>query len=163
MPASLRERGLADGPVERGAVAFEAACRERSLALEPAGSGLGVLGPWRLWASRAGAEDLKRAALYVEEGFWLGQLLDIDVASAEGPLGRSALCLPPRPCVVCGGPAAACAGRAAHAPSEVEAAFLALAERARASSVPGSPAGSAVGDSRAMKIEEIETQGGDTP
>lgn len=136
LPAALRERGLAEAPVERGSVAFETACRERGIAIEPAGSGRGALGPWRLWVSGAEAASLKRAALAVEEGSWLGRLLDLDVASDEGPVGRAALGLPPRPCAVCDGPAAVCAGRAAHAPSELAAAFEAIAKLAYAPMQP---------------------------
>lgn len=131
MPAALREQGLAAEPVERGAQIFESACRDRDLQLRPAGTGSGPLGPWRLWASDSAPTELKRAALYVEEGSWLGQLLDIDVMDGEGPLGRSDLCLPARPCAVCGAEATACSGRAIHDGAAVNAAFAAILERAR--------------------------------
>ncbi|PKL23920.1 MAG: hypothetical protein CVV47_11665 [Spirochaetae bacterium HGW-Spirochaetae-3] len=174
MPASMRERGLSEEPVRRGAAAFENACRDLRLGLIARGSGGGALGPWRLWSSGSKPAELKRAALLIEEGSWLGQLLDIDVADAEGPFGRSALCMPPRPCVVCGGPAAVCAGRASHAAAAVEAAFAVMLGTLSGFGLPpgarspgrvesGSPGGSAVGAYPSSTIREIAYQGGDTP
>jgi len=163
MPATLRQRGLATTPTERGAAVFESACRERKLGLTAAGAGDGVLGPWRLWTSEAAPAELKRAALYVEEGSWLGQLLDLDVAGADGLVGRSELCLPPRPCVVCGGTATACSGRAPHPVAAVEAAFAAILARSSSGIFTGSPDGSAVGANPSPNIVEITTKGGDTP
>ncbi len=132
MPGALREQGLSAEPVERGALVFESACRDRSLRLCPAGAGAGPLGQWRLWTSDSAPIELKRAALFVEEGSWLGQLLDIDVMDDEGTLGRSDLCLPARPCAVCGAEALACSGRAIHHSTEVSSAFVAILERSRA-------------------------------
>lgn len=131
MPAAMRELGLSDEPVDRGARMFESACRDRSLDLLEAGVGSGPLGPWRLWTSDSASIELKRAALYLEEGSWLGQLLDIDVMDSDGPEGRADLCLPPRPCAVCGAPAAACSGRGIHDSAAVYAAFAAILERSR--------------------------------
>jgi len=131
MPAALREQGLSIEPVERGALVFESACRDRTLQLLPADTGSGPLGPWRLWTSDSAPMALKRASLYVEEGSWLGQLLDIDVMDNDGPVGRADLCLPPRPCAVCGAPAAACSGRGIHDGAAVYAAFAAILERSR--------------------------------
>ena len=145
MPATLRQRGLATAPTERGVAVFESACRERGFSLVAAGEGDGILGPWRLWTSDADPLELKRAALYVEEGSWLGQLLDLDVAGPDGLVGRSDLCLPPRPCVVCGGTAMACSGRAAHPATAVEAAFATILARSSSGFDTGSPDGSAVG------------------
>jgi len=145
MPASLRERGLADEPVRNGGLAFEALCRAQGLDLRPAGSGAGALGPWRLWVSGEAALDLKRAAVSVEEASWLGRLLDLDVMTREGPVGRSSLGLAPRPCVICGTPAAVCSGRAVHPSGAVEAAFFALLRRYQGAIEQGSPGGLAVG------------------
>jgi len=152
MPATLRRRGLAVAPTSRGAAVFESACRERSLSLASAGEDDGVLGPWRLWTSDADPVELKRAALYVEEGSWLGQLLDLDVAGGDGLVGRSRLCLPPRPCVVCGGAATACSGRAPHPASAVEAAFATILLRSSSGPCAGSLDGSAVGDYPSLHI-----------
>lgn len=131
MPAALREQGLSAEPVERGALVFESACRDRGLDLLPTGAGSGPLGPWLLWTSDSASIELKRAALYVEEGSWLGQLLDIDVMDGDGPVGRADLCLPARPCAVCGAEAVACSGRAIHDSAEVNSAFVAILERSR--------------------------------
>lgn len=163
MPATLRQRGLAVAPTERGAAVFESVCRERGFSLAPAGEGDGVLGPWQLWTSDADPVELKRAALYVEEGSWLGQLLDLDVAGGNGPVGRSELCLPPRPCVVCGDAATACSGRAQHPASAVETAFAAILVRSSSGPFTGSPDGSAVGNYPSLNIQEIDHKGGDTP
>lgn len=129
MPGALREQGLSAAPVERGSLVFESACRDRGLRLYPAGAGSGPLGQWRLWTSDSAPIELKRAALVVEEGSWLGQLLDIDVMDGAGPVGRAELCLPARPCAVCGGEALACSGRAIHDGAAVNAAFVAILER----------------------------------
>ena len=163
MPAGMRCCGLADNPIERGAVIFESECRGRGLSFSPLGSGNGPLGPWRLWASSAEAAEVKHAAIFVEEGSWLGQLLDLDVSSTEGRLGRAELLLPPRRCVVCGGIAAVCSGRATHAPKAVETAYDAILRRATSAVDAGSPDGDAVGVIPPLHIEEIETKGGDTP
>jgi holo-ACP synthase / triphosphoribosyl-dephospho-CoA synthase len=145
MPASLRARGLADRPLGRGAAAFEAECRRLGLSLMHLGPGRGALGPWVLWTSDNDPFLLKRAAICVEDGSIQGQLLDLDVFSQEGPISRSLLGLPPRLCVVCGRPAAVCAGRAIHTPSTTEAAFLYLLEPSSGLLRPGSPDGNAVG------------------
>ncbi len=163
MPATLRQRGLASAPTERGTAVFESACRERGVSLTSVAEGDGVLGPWRLWTSDADPVELKRAALYVEEGSWLGQLLDLDVAGPDGLVGRSDLCLPPRTCVVCGGAATACSGRAPHPASTVEAAFATILARATDGHHSGSPDGSAVGAYPSLHIREIDYKGGDTP
>ncbi|PKL08415.1 MAG: hypothetical protein CVV51_09075 [Spirochaetae bacterium HGW-Spirochaetae-7] len=163
MPSGMRRLGLASNPVARGAAIFECACRDRGLSLRPLGSGDGPLGPWRLWASGSRPDELKRTALQVEEDSWLGSLLDLDVIGPEGPVGRAELCLPSRRCVVCGGTAAECSGRATHDPKTVEAAFGIILERSRSAVTSGSPDGDAVGVLPPLHIEEIETKGGDTP
>jgi holo-ACP synthase CitX len=185
MPASLRTRGLADRTVGWGAAAFEAECFRRGLTLQHLGPGRGALGPWVLWTSDNDTFLLKQAALLVEESGIQGQLLDLDVHGQSGPVCRALLGLPPRPCVVCGQPAAVCTGRAIHSLPIVEAAFLALIEsssptfpgtvtrqtrtRSRTFSrevpvlYPGSPDGNAVGAKPPLNIQEISIQGGDTP
>ncbi len=126
MPAVLRTRGQADIPIGCGADAFETGCHRQGLNLILLGHGQGVLGPWRIWSSEGDPFILKQLALLIEDGSRQGQLLDLDVYSQDGPVSRSLLGLPPRTCVVCGQPAAVCAGRAIHATSIVEAAFLDL-------------------------------------
>lgn len=151
MPAALRTRGLADSPVGSGAAAFEAECRRLGLSLQHLGPGRGVLGPWVLWTSGDDSLLLKQAALLVEQKGKQGQLLDLDVYTQEGPVSRAFLGLPPRPCVVCGQPAAVCTGRAIHSPATVQAAFLALLETS-SSFPPGSPDGHAVGAEPPLNI-----------
>ncbi len=70
---------------------------------------------------------LKRLCSTLEDSSPLGRLWDMDVIGPDGrPIPRTALGLPARACMVCGGNAAACSGRAVHSPAEVEAALLAL-------------------------------------
>ena len=57
------------------------------------------------------AEEIKEAAVAVEEGRPIGRLFDMDVLMIDGEkLSRSN----PRKCLVCGGPAFACARNRAH-------------------------------------------------
>jgi holo-ACP synthase CitX len=185
MPAALRICGLADGPVGCGSAAFEAECHRLGLSLQHLGPGRGALGPWVLWSSHNDPVLLKQLALLVEEGSLLGQLLDVDVYSQNGPVSRPMLGLPPRSCVICGQPAAVCTGRSIHSMSTVESAFLALLESS-ATIIPnsvaaqsrtrlqdflqpsfrfstGSPDGYAVGVQPPLNIREIQPKGGDTP
>lgn len=58
---------------------------------------------------------LKRLAVAIEDADPLGRLLDIDVLDPAGaPVSRQALGLPERTCLLCGGPAHACARSRAH-------------------------------------------------
>ncbi len=67
---------------------------------------------------------LKRLGIELEEGLAGGRLLDIDVFDAAGrQISRTDLGLPPRACLLCGGPAAACVRSAAHDKGEVLAAM----------------------------------------
>jgi len=69
-----------------------------------------------LWAVNADAEKLKRQMCLIEEADALGRLFDIDVIDAEGKhLSRSA----ERSCLLCGGPARACARSRAHSGEEL--------------------------------------------
>jgi holo-ACP synthase len=72
-------------------------------------------GPEALLAVAAPARDLKAAAVRLEEEHPLGRLWDLDVLDPEtGPLSRRALGLGPRPCLLCGEDAHACARSRAH-------------------------------------------------
>lgn len=69
------------------------------------------------------AEELKALAMALEERRPAGRLYDLDVLLPEGGrLSREA----PRPCLVCGGPAKACARSRAHGLEAVQAAADAL-------------------------------------
>jgi triphosphoribosyl-dephospho-CoA synthase len=90
------------------------------LSLEPLASGRDLLGPWRLAAVAATAEDAKRAAMAVEAGSPGGRLLDLDIYAADGrQLGRAELGAPGRPCLVCQEPAGACMALGRHRPEQV--------------------------------------------
>ena len=59
--------------------------------------------------------SLKRLAAALEDADPLGRLLDIDVLDLSGnPVSRQALGFPERTCLLCGGPAHACARSRAH-------------------------------------------------
>ena len=61
------------------------------------------------------AAEVKRKAARIEDASGVGRLLDIDVLGADGvKLSREALGLPPRSCLICGGPAFVCARSRAH-------------------------------------------------
>lgn len=75
-------------------------------------------GPEWLVAVEADATELKRALVALELAHPWGRLADLDVVVLEDgvptPLGRSALGLPPRACLLCSSDAAACARSARH-------------------------------------------------
>lgn len=72
---------------------------------------------------------VKRAAVEVEESEAWCRVLDIDVIDVSGPVGRAALGLPSRRCLLCGDDAKICARSGAHSLAEVRAAVAALLVR----------------------------------
>lgn len=88
-------------------------------------------GPESLWAVDADAHALKHAMIAVEDHHALGRLFDLDVLTQDSvgprPVSRLDLGRPPRACLVCGHPAAACGRSAAHPLPVVLAARAALA------------------------------------
>lgn len=62
---------------------------------------------------------LKRLAIEMETFEPGGRLLDLDVHTNEGPVGREALGLEPRHCFICDRPAHQCTRSGAHAPESV--------------------------------------------
>ncbi len=92
-------------------------------------------GPSAILAVAGDPAALKRLGIDLEEELAGGRLLDIDVFDAAGrQLGRADLGLPPRACLLCGGPAAVCVRSAAHDQEAVLAAMrrLVLCHRAGA-------------------------------
>lgn len=68
-----------------------------------------------LCSVRADALCVKRALFPLEEQDAFGRLMDIDVIGEDGAkIGREALGLPPRRCLLCGQPAAVCGRSRAH-------------------------------------------------
>lgn len=68
-----------------------------------------------LYAVDTEPERLKRLTAELEEHTPAGRLFDMDVLDRDGAkLDRSCLDLPPRPCLICGKPAAGCARSRAH-------------------------------------------------
>lgn len=125
LPAQLRNTLAARQVLHWGGRCFASACRLQGLQLQNAGQGSGALGEWRLWLSGAPAKLLKKAGLALEEETRLGLVLDLDVETAAGPLGRRELALPPRSCPVCGGAASVCSGRRSHPAAEIAEVFAA--------------------------------------
>ncbi|HSK68925.1 MAG TPA: citrate lyase holo-[acyl-carrier protein] synthase, partial [Candidatus Limnocylindria bacterium] len=77
-------------------------------------------GPEAFLCVRADAAAVKRLACAMEERDALGRLLDADVLRADGEkVSRAEIGLPPRRCLVCGGPAAPCAAGRRHPAAEV--------------------------------------------
>lgn len=77
-----------------------------------------ALGPFALMAVDRDAMQVKTHCIALEEGPPAARLLDLDVYTGEGTrIGRRDLDLPPRPCLLCTRPAAACI-RLGHHPAE---------------------------------------------
>lgn len=69
----------------------------------------------------APAPAVKGLTCQIEEADGLGRLFDMDVLAPDGrKLDRGELGLPPRRCLICGGPAAECASRRAHTARELQ-------------------------------------------
>ena len=63
---------------------------------------------------RDNALEAKGKAVEIEDSHPLGRLMDIDVITPDGPLGRHELGLGPRPCLICGKPARVCMRARTH-------------------------------------------------
>ncbi len=77
----------------------------------------------------AAPEVVKGLMVEIEDGSPVGRLFDMDVLAPTGEkVDRSALGLPERRCLVCGGPAKACASRRVHPVEALQAKTRALLE-----------------------------------
>lgn len=87
-----------------------------------------------IYALDAQPQALKAAAMEMEEALPVGRLFDMDVIGLDGEkLPRPQ----PRPCLVCGGPAAPCARSRAHGLGAVQAATTALLQDFAADALGG--------------------------
>ncbi len=78
-------------------------------------------GPEAYWVVSGDALTVKRILTEVEEGSPLGRLLDIDVLGPDGTkVSRQDIGYPPRTCLICGEPAADCAGGRVHSVAELQ-------------------------------------------
>lgn len=85
------------------------------------------LGPWLLLGAQNDADEAKRLGIALEGAQPAARLLDLDVYLPGGhPLGRSALGLPQRTCLLCLHPAHECVRLKRHTPLEVLGACHAL-------------------------------------
>ena len=108
---------------------FQAGCSalQASVAPEFLASGVDALGPYLVAGSHVEPRQAKLAAIAIEAEGPGARLLDVDVHLPDGrPLGREALGVPPRRCLVCGEPARTCIRLQRHAPHEVQACAEAL-------------------------------------
>lgn len=65
---------------------------------------------------------IKEITCMIEDGSELGRLFDMDVLDSSGEkVERSKLGLPPRPCLICGGPARDCARSRTHTVEQLQA------------------------------------------
>ena len=77
-------------------------------------------GPEGYFAVDMDALDLKEKMVSIEETHPLGRLMDIDVIAADGtPVGREALGLPPRRCLLCDKEVRLCMRARTHTPEEL--------------------------------------------
>lgn len=82
--------------------------------------GCDELGPFALYRSRLQATQVKRLGIVLESTHPAGRLLDFDIYDHTGrQLGRAALNLPPRQCLLCPEPAVACIHAKRHATEEL--------------------------------------------
>jgi triphosphoribosyl-dephospho-CoA synthase len=90
-------------------------------------SGWDCLGPYHLARVSRSPRETKLAALVIEEASPSGRLLDLDVYGPDGlQVGRTALGIPPRPCLLCEEAAMDCIRLQRHSPAELRARVEAL-------------------------------------
>ncbi|PKK38957.1 Apo-citrate lyase phosphoribosyl-dephospho-CoA transferase [Clostridiaceae bacterium JG1575] len=78
-------------------------------------------GPFALWRLLMDGTEAKRRAISLEQADALGRLMDLDVLEGEGPLSRSAVGAPPRPCFLCAKDARICRRLGTHSPEAIQA------------------------------------------
>jgi holo-ACP synthase CitX len=132
---------------------FGAALRALAAAVSsgrPFEHGRDVLGPWAALAALGPADEVKRAAVRIEERGPGGRLVDIDVYAPDGrPVDRRFLGLGPRQCLLCGEAAVDCVRAGRHDAGAVAAAAMALLRAAAASLPAGRLAAALVDGARA--------------
>ncbi len=130
-PSGLRDKPEIDAIFVQGARHFESAADAMGWNPVRIDSAVTSLGPWRLWAlhsSAASPARVKYLCVGLEEHLPAGRLLDFDVETRDGPIGREAFGFAERTCLVCGGSAAVCSGRRVHDDDSVNQAFMRLFE-----------------------------------
>lgn len=90
--------------------------------VESCSHGHDLLGPWTLLGTDLDAHRFKQQAVQLEAAIPAARLFDIDVYDREGQqLGRRELGLPPRPCLICKGPAVDCIRQQLHSEKQLKA------------------------------------------
>ncbi|WP_409485491.1 citrate lyase holo-[acyl-carrier protein] synthase [Arsenicicoccus dermatophilus] len=110
----------------------ERLCARRGWAVDAQEPADTATGPETALVVRAEAGELKSVLVELEDSHPWGRLWDLDVHVGELPLSRVAVGADPRPCLVCPGPAHACARSRAHPLTEVLAAVEVIRGRPRA-------------------------------
>lgn len=64
-------------------------------------------------------EDAKRTACHIEDTHPLGRLMDLDVVTSHGPVGRESLGLKPRKCLLCDNEVRYCMRAKTHSKEEL--------------------------------------------
>ncbi len=86
-----------------------------------------LTGPEGYVCIQAEAKPLKSLCCRIEQSHPYGRLMDLDVIGLDGiPLSRREFGMPPRACLVCGGPAADCVSRRLHTLEQVHAGIAAI-------------------------------------
>lgn len=102
--------------------ALDAAFARLDIPLLASCRSLAATGPEALYVVAAPAAAVKRHLIALETAHPLGRLWDIDVICPQaGSLTRRGLGLPPRPCLLCGEAAHACARSRRHSPASLQA------------------------------------------
>ncbi len=141
LPAALRLGGAFDGAARILFEALEAEARRAGVPVLSSEYRAAADGPEGWLSLGVDAREAKDLALRIEEGHPWGALADIDAMDREGrAAGRSDLGLPPRICLVCGGPASVCAAGAVHGLPELRAAAEAILARPVPNSGESAPA-----------------------
>ncbi|WP_168582451.1 citrate lyase holo-[acyl-carrier protein] synthase [Gephyromycinifex aptenodytis] len=114
-PGPVKDTAWARQACEEGSAAITSLAQQRGWPiphseLEPPAA----TGPTAFLALTADPVAVKGALVELEDTHPIGRLWDLDVAGEHGPLSRTELSLPPRRCLLCSEPAAACSRSRAH-------------------------------------------------
>jgi holo-ACP synthase len=118
MPGPVKDTPLTRAIVAEGVDAVVGLAADRGWSLRERSRFIAATGAEALFAVAAPTSDLKRGLVDLEDSHPLGRLWDIDVLEADQAgmktLSRKDFGLSPRTCLICGGPAHACARARAH-------------------------------------------------
>lgn len=120
-PGPVKDTVAARGAYAAALEAIRCALDDAGHAIEATEESLLATGPEAMFVVAADALELKHALVALEERHPLGRLWDLDVTTCDGAgVGRAQLGLPARRCLVCAGPAHACARAQRHPLAELQ-------------------------------------------